>query len=105
MDEASNLFRAITTRSFKSNTEEMAAGFVIFGDAVREWLQEPDDEEPQLESISLLLAASDEYEPHKTLHHCRVRLCSETILAATATPTPTPLCSKDNQKPSVARED
>ena len=49
-------------RSFKSNTEEMAAGFDIFGDAVREWLQDPDHEESQLESIILLLAASDKYE-------------------------------------------
>ena len=42
MDEASNLFRAIATYSLKSNTEEMAAGFHILEDAVRERLQEPD---------------------------------------------------------------
>ena len=62
IDEASNLFRAMATRSFKSNTyTRMAAGLISSSvDAVHEWLQEPDDEEPQLESLSLFLAASDE---------------------------------------------
>ena len=51
MDDASNLLRAIATRSFKSNTEEMASGFDIFGDAVRKWLQEPETRNPSLSSL------------------------------------------------------
>ena len=38
----------------------MATGFDIFGETVRDWLEEPDNDEAELES--LLLAASDDYE-------------------------------------------
>ena len=37
----------------------MAAGFGIFGETVRDWLEEPNNDEAELES--LILAASDDY--------------------------------------------
>ena len=39
----------------------MATGFDIFGQTVRDWLEEPDNDEAELESL-LLVAASDDYE-------------------------------------------
>ena len=38
----------------------MATGFDIFGETIRDWLEEPDNDEA--EPVSLLLAASDDYE-------------------------------------------
>ena len=39
----------------------MATGFDIFGEDIRDWLEEPDNDEA--EPVPLLLAASDDYEP------------------------------------------
>ena len=38
----------------------MATGFDIFGETIRDWLEEPDNDEA--EPVSLFLAASDDYE-------------------------------------------
>ena len=49
---------AMATRSFVVG--EMATGFDIFAEVGRDWLEEPDNDEAELES--LLLAVSDDYE-------------------------------------------
>ena len=46
--------------SNQTRVGEMATGFDIFVETVRDWLEEPDNDEAEPEPV--LLAASDEYE-------------------------------------------
>ena len=55
----------------------MATGFDIFGETIRDWLEEPDNDEA--EPVSLLLAASDDSQDPAQQPSCL--------------PLPLPLCS------------
>ena len=58
----------------------MATGFDIFGETIRDWLEEPDNDEA--EPVSLLLAASDDYESSQ-----------DPAQQPSCRPLPLPLCS------------
>ena len=58
----------------------MATGFDIFGETIRDWLEEPDNDEA--EPVSLLLAASDDYESSQ-----------DPAKQPSCRPLPLPLCS------------
>ena len=70
----------------------MVSGFDIFGETIRDWLEEPDSDEAEPES--LLLAASDDYEPSQ-----------DPAQQPSCQPLPLPLCSyKERWQRMVKRE-
>ena len=54
-----SMTRRLTGLERVTRVGEMATGFDIFGETIRDWLEEPDNDEA--EPVSLLLAASDDY--------------------------------------------